>query len=246
MHSINYEFNKNIGLDFFDITVSKNNEITIPYITMNNRAKVHRAVMMDMLAKHDILKNECITWRNLCIHYKFQYWSQEILHMDQAEKFISQDILPRQYATAFMQLVTESSPDIEKTAMPLFFNKPFLVAGPVNFHKKLEELGFKLYDELFDYSFDSEPDMHTRYELIAKTMLPYINKDPAELTHIYNSIFEKCVYNKKLAMRLATDSSKRPNLIWEELILHQYNNNTPSRPADINNFMLTNENAYRF
>lgn len=247
-HSI-YDFNKNNGLDFYDLNVGNTNEITIPYITMNKRPKVHRAIMMDMLAKNDILLKDCVIWREWCIHYQFEYWNQEILLMDQVDKFECQEIFPESYAHSFMQIVPESSDEIwilsEKAAMPLFFNKPFLVAGSINFHKHLAELGFKLYDELFDYAFDSEPDIKKRYDLLVKNIIPYVNKTPDELKKIYHSVFEKCTYNKKLAMKLATDSSLRPKLIWEELIDHQTKNNIADFPIDINNFILVNENDYR-
>lgn len=250
MYHSNYEFNKNIGLDFFDFNVGNNNEINAPYITMNKLPKVHRAVMMDMLAKNDILLKDCVIWREWSHNYQFQYWTQEILLMDQVEKFECQEIFPKVYPHVFMQLVTESNELTwflsEKTAMPLFFNKPFLVAGSVNFHKKLVGLGFKLYDELFDYSFDSEPDIHKRYDMLAKTMVPYINKTPNELKKIYDSVFEKCVYNKRMAMKLATDSSLTPKDIWEELIDYQAKNNIPDYPDYINKFILSNENDYRF
>lgn len=250
IYNSNYEFNKNIGLDFFDFTVGNNNEIIVPYITMNKLPKVHRAIMMDMLAKNNILLKDCVIWREWSKNYQFQYWKEEILLMDQLEKFECQEIFPKVYPHAFMQLVTESNEFIwilsEKTAMPLFFNKPFLVAGSVNFHKHLAGLGFKLYDELFDYSFDSEIDTCKRYDMLAKTIAPYVNKTSAQLRKIYKSVFEKCVYNKRLAMKLATDSSLRPTKIWEELIEHQIKNNIPDYPDYINKFILSNENDYRF
>lgn len=249
IHHSTYDFNKSIGLDFFNVLVNKNNNIKTPYISMNKAPKVHRAILMDMLAKHNLLNPDCVIWRELCNNYDFQYWKQQILLMDQVENFKCQEILPKEYTTAFMQLVSESDNDVfilsEKTAIPLFFNKPFLVAGPVNFHKHLSHLGFRLYQEIFDYSFDSEPDTNKRYDLIAKNIQKFTTKSNKELKKIYNSVFDKCVYNKRVAMKLATTRSLAPN-IWQELIDYQDRNNIPYFANDINNFILENENVYRF
>lgn len=246
----NYEFNKNLGLDFYDINVNKNSEIQTPYITMNKLPKVHRAIMIDMLAKNNVLRKDCVIWREWCTHYQFKYWEQEILLMDQPDKFECQEIFPQQYVNSFMQLVTESNEYTwffsEKTAMPLFFNKPFLVAGCIDFHKKLQNLGFVLYDELFDYSFDQEPDTVKRYDMLSENIKRYVNKSNNDLQKLYSSVFDKCQFNKKMAMKLATDSTLRPNNIWQELIDYQVQNNIPDFPNDINNFILENENVYRF
>jgi hypothetical protein len=147
-----------------------------------------------------------------------------------------------------MQLVPETDDMAftitEKTAMPLFFNKPFLVAGSINFHKKLQELGFKLYDELFDYSFDSEPDTKIRYDLIAQNVKRYTDKSPAELKELYDSVFEKCMYNKRVILRLATNSNLVPKP-WQELVNHQVLNKIQDYSVDLLNFIRENENKFK-
>jgi hypothetical protein len=204
--------------------------------------------MMDMLAKHDIIDKGVVIWRELTNNYQFEYWDQQILLRDQVEGFKFQEILPLEYALSFMQVVPETDNTAftisEKTAMPLLFNKPFLVAGSMNFHKKLQELGFKLYDELFDYRFDSEPDTKIRYDLIAQNVKRYADKSPIELKEIYDSVFEKCVYNKRVAMRLATNSNLVPKP-WHDLVNHHLLNNTADYPADLLNFIRNNENRFK-
>jgi hypothetical protein len=167
---------------------------------------------------------------------------------DQLDRFVSQERLPLEYAMSFMQLVPETSEILfglsEKTAMPLFFNKPFLVAGCMGFHKQLQELGFKLYDELFDYTFDSEPDIDIRYDLIAQNINRYTDKTPGQLKELYNSVFEKCVYNKKIALKLATQSSLIPT-VWQDLVNHVVINKYPDYSDDINNFIRNNEHRFK-
>lgn len=244
-----YERNKNILMDVRKMDVCKNTPILHPFISMNKAPKMHRAIMMDMLAKYDIVDKGVVIWREWCEAYQFKYWKQEIKLRDQREKFVYQEVLPVEYATSFSQLVPETDEIIfgmsEKASMPLFFNKPFLVAGCVNYHKIVQDMGFKLYDELFDYSFDTEPDIVKRYDMIAQNFINYTDKTNGELKAIYNSVFEKCQYNKRRAMQIATDSTLIPE-IWHELAEHQAKNNKDDYPVPINKFIYDNEEQYRF
>lgn len=246
--SPNYWANNSICLDIQDIRVSEKTPIKYPYISMTKLPKPHRAIMMDMLAMHNIIDKGVVIWRELTESYQFEYWDQQIMLRDQVDGFKNQETLPLEYALSFMQVVPETDSTAftitEKTAMPLFFNKPFLVAGSVHYHKKLQDLGFKLYDELFDYSFDSEPDTKLRYDLIAQNVKRYTDKSPSELKELYDSVFEKCVYNKQVILRLATDTSLVPKS-WQELVNHHILNNIPEYPADLLNFIRDNENRFK-
>lgn len=242
-----YMINKAIGTDINSIEVEKNYILKHKFICMNKAPKIHRAIMLDNLAKYNLIDTNMIIWRELS-NYSFKHWAQKQILLDQLEKFESQEVVPIQYPSTFSQIVTESDENIfslsEKTGMALFFNKPFLVAGCVNFHKILQNLGFVLYDELFDYSFDSIDDINLRYEGIAKNFQKINNMSILELEILYKKMFEKIIYNKKLALRLATNSDLIPK-VWDELIQSQLKDNNSSYARDINNFILTYENDYR-
>lgn len=127
--------------------------------------------------------------------------------LDQSiDSTFQQETLPIEFTQSFMQLVTESDEDIvfysEKTATPILLNKPFLVASCVNFHKSLEQRGFQLYTELFDYGFDSESDIVLRYEGLIENVkrISMLSKQQLEILH--KQIFEKLVFNKQHAMNL--------------------------------------------
>ena len=73
------------------------------------------------------------------------------------------DILVHKIQTTFLQLVTETVPDsdipfvTEKFVYPVLSRRPFIAIAQPGWHKFLSDvMGFKLYDEIFDYSFDSE------------------------------------------------------------------------------------------
>ena len=59
-----------------------------------------------------------------------------------------------------------------------------------NYHKALVELGFDLYDNLFDYSFDSIEDDEARADAVWQQVAKY--KD-----HNYSRIYDACEYKIK-------------------------------------------------
>jgi hypothetical protein len=207
------EYNQTKGIDIKDDNVCKNFELTHPYICLNNIVKEHRSIMMDMLAKHDLIKHGKLTWRGISHsqnhHYQFKYWKPEILILDQnTDVLFNQETMPIEFNHAFMQVVTETEDTetflTEKTATPILLNKPFLIATNCGFHTMLEKMGFQLYTELFDYSFDTDMDIFSRYEKIAENVKRYAGLSPTELKQHYDSVLDKITHNRKLALKYAS------------------------------------------
>lgn len=207
------ELNQTKGIDIKDDNVCKNFELKYPYICLNNIVKHHREIMMDMLAKHDLLKYGKLTWRGVSHNQNHisncQYWKPEILVLDQdLDVLFNQETMPIEFNHSFMQLVTESEDTesflTEKTATPILLNKLFLVAANKGFHHTLERMGFQLYTELFDYSFDNEDDITIRYEQLAENVKRYVGLTPDELNRHYDKVSDKVTHNRKLAMKYAS------------------------------------------
>ena len=85
----------------------------------------------------------------------------------------------------------------EKTCKPLGFCKPFLVIGCVGWHKIFEKLGFKLYDELFDYSFDEIESFKDRHQAIMTQIKSILEMDKNILKKKLSDIENKIYYNKR-------------------------------------------------
>lgn len=146
--------------------------------------------------------------------YRFKYWKPKKLILDQPEgknennlqsnEIPKQACLPKEYNQSFMQVVTESDSKYfiisEKTCVPLLFNKPFLVLSCQYFHKNLKDLGFKLYDEIFDYSFDDQESLEKRTQGIIDNLLQI--KDIKNKKELFFNIKEKLLYNRKLALNI--------------------------------------------
>lgn len=72
-----------------------------------------------------------------------------------------QRCVPLEYIQSCADLVTESFVGdslsyTEKTWKPIALKKPFLLMSGINVHKYLKVMGYELYDEIFDYSFDDK------------------------------------------------------------------------------------------
>lgn len=188
------------------------------FICMNHRPHRHRLLLIDLLAKENLLDNNAIsihmenpqnyTWR----YYNFKPRHLEIQYLQDFQNYR----VPEQYYKSFCQLVSESSSCTnilsEKTATPLIIGKPFLVSGHVQFHKVLKNLGFELYDEIFDYSFDNVEDMETRFELIVKNFVDLAKVPLQELNTLQKKIAPKIEHNQNKAREIIFDLKIYPQI----------------------------------
>lgn len=225
-----------------DYAVDLNQEFEFPYITMNNNPKTHRAMLMDELAKHDLIDKGAVSWRDMhnsladirstfedgitdsmYMGMKFDHWKPRRIFLDQDYVWLNQHQLPPQYKQSFFQIVTESFEHeilfSEKTATPLFFAKPFLILGTKNYNRRLTDLGFVLYDELFDYSFDSMDNLKDRVEGVVQNLIEIMSYSNAKKNQKLGAIRDKLVYNKQLAHKIALDINLFPKPILD---VHDY------------------------
>ena len=89
----------------------------------------------------------------------------------------------------------------EKTCKPLGFSKPFLVIGCYGWYKVFKELGFELYDELFDYSFDEIEPFRLRHEAIMSQMKDVLNMDKDVFSQKMLAIQDKVYYNNRQLLK---------------------------------------------
>jgi len=92
----------------------------------------------------------------------------------------------------------------EKTWWAMIYKVPFLVLGCKNLHTKvLQEMGFELYDEVFDYSFDKAETITNRTNLLVKEIRRLSSKD---LTKIQGILKPKLEFNYNHFMKIANDN----------------------------------------
>ena len=102
----------------------------------------------------------------------------------------------------------------EKTIRPIITRKPFIVFSCQNFHYKLQQYGFKLYDEIIDYEFDSIKETTKRFDAQIFELKKLVNKYTPE--EIYYITKEKALfnYNKLMEYRNKKTPYYIPDEIW--------------------------------
>jgi hypothetical protein len=193
------------------------------FICMNNRGHEHRCALIDHLEKYKLINsNNIITWHNFLnenMHYNYKYFKHRPIKLDDDFDIkLDSYLIPHQYFESLFDVVSEATHRCvfitEKTIKPLYYKKPFIVFGAQGFHKYLKELGFELYDEIFDYSFDNESDLEKRADLFAKEIkkLEEIKTDE-QRDKIYQMLSKKINTNYKNMLRLMTDDSYIPQKV---------------------------------
>jgi len=120
------------------------------------------------------------------------------------DKRFFDDSMPQEVFTSCCDIVTESyyCNDAvffsEKTLKEIIFRRPFIMLGAKNQYKVFEKLGFELYDEIFDYDFDSAETIKERYEGFCSQIDRYINVPPIEFNEKLKVLTEKIEYNFQL------------------------------------------------
>lgn len=187
------------------ISNPENLDYEFHFISLNNRGHQHRKEMIDLLAKHNLLDDNAVSWMNehVVIHHEFKYFDgQRRILTDNYINDGEQAVVPAEYYYSFAQLVVESTIEslivTEKTAMPLMLGKPFLSATCPFFHEHLENMGFVLYDEIFDYSFDKIYDRMTRFEMIVDNFKRLSTIPYDQLNDIAYKIKPKLEHNKEV------------------------------------------------
>jgi hypothetical protein len=198
--------------------------ITTPFICLNNKAHPHRCMMIDTLAKHNLIEVGTVSWHNNRYHsdnYHFRYWQNpRTLELNDGfnknEWWSSQWIPPSEFYSSLVSLVTETNCHsnflTEKIFMCILLKQPFIILGCRGIHNHLESFGFKLYHELVDYSFDNEIELETRCEFIVKNLKNIIDIDYNRARKSLNDIIE---FNFNRANEILDNNLYIPKIILE-------------------------------
>ena len=204
-----------------EIKSNKNNlNFNYSFISLNNRGHVHRCALIDYLTKYRLINsNNVITWHNFMnenMNYDYKYFQHHSIKInDDFDTKLNSYLIPQQYFESFVDAVSECTAETimisEKTVKPLFFKKPFIVLGAQGFHKYLTELGFELYDEIFDYSFDDEPDLEKRAELFVLELVKLNKfKTQTDRKKVYQQLSQKIERNYNNMLKVLSDEQFIP------------------------------------
>lgn len=253
-----------------DITFNKYKfNFRIPYLTYNGRSRTHRTKLINQLVKNNYIEEGVVVYHQLFGNAEpedLDVYDGTAITGNLNDNFSvgrSPYVFNEQFLQSFLHIPTESSIYehliSEKTAIPILCKQPFLTLGCVNYHKKLKEMGFKLYDEIFDYSFDSEHDLDLRIEKLMKNVKMVVN-NRSKLNAYYSLIKNKIEHNRNLAIDMFTYRENYPRLVldrfdgvippsqfpaWESklMILKKYTN---GEYDDINSDIVYTDLWYNF
>ena len=188
------------------------------FICLNNRGHVHRCRLIDELSKENLINRGVVTWvdcLNEGVRYEFKHFdNRKITLKDDFSNLLSSFILPKEFHSSFFHLVTECNEETfvlsEKTAKVLLFKKFFVVQGSRFFHQRLKDLGFMLFDEIIDYSFDSEQNPEIRTKKLVEALKSIITvKDK---TAVFESIKHKIEHNYQRCLKILNDPMYVPKI----------------------------------
>ena len=201
-----------------------------PFICLNNKNHAHRCALVDELTHNNLLDKGIVTWHRFPHQtksdhiYKFKYYDDSIrLLSDDFITKLDSFLIPPEYHESFLHVIGEATTTAtcisEKTWLPILYRKPWIIMANPYFHQKLVDLGFELYDEIIDYSFDSEPDMEKRAIAIAENVKRISEQNVNDL---YKLIKPKADRNYNNYMRVLQSEQYIPPVIIERArLVHQ-------------------------
>lgn len=220
-----------VKLQYRNVTLKKlliqnlnDHQNTYHFLYLNNRPHMWRKLLIDSLSKHDLLNYSAYSWHNtndagvIPNSYEFKYYDGATKTLDNRYTTVKdQCYVPKECYESFFQLVSESTINLpfftEKTFMPIIVGKPFLIAGCQGIHKILQSMGFKLYDEIFDYSFDKISDVEKRFEMIALEVKKITDTPLHDLKKYNNSLTLKILHNREKFYDLVYSNRHTPDII---------------------------------
>ena len=195
-----------------------------------NRPHKHRCILIDQLARLKLLNDTNYSWNlntkeyEYSGEYKFKYWKEESkIAKDNYQSEGNSYVKPeKHYFTSLFDLVSEATTQCifytEKTFKPILLGKPFIIYGAKGTNKGLQNLGFKLYDNVVDYTFDSEKDDIRRAELLSKELLR-LSKLP--LQELDTSMHSIAAFNVDKAAEIIKDGPSKNQLFINDTTVYK-------------------------
>ena len=198
------------------------------YVNYNNKPRLHRCMLVDELFRTKLNEFGRISWNQLTTvrpdnisdllgiyTYEFKCWKEEYINIDSyrdSEKIHIDEYSPLlTRPNALIELVSETSREVtfitEKTFRPILLEQPFICLGAPNQNLGLLKYGFELYDEVFDYSFDSKPDLEDRINGIIENLNKIKDEDYYQ---IYKLLEPKIKRNKERMFSLLENDPFNP------------------------------------
>ena len=232
---------------------SEANNLKVSYVSYNGRLKDHRTELVDALRQTNMWDKGHLSyaWQHYEPNAKqidVPEWmfSDHLFPTDGSDKVdehcITSYHLTDEFLEGFCHLITESFCEgddtdsitdrhfvTEKTLMPIWFLRPFLVLTTPGYHKALQEhAGIEMYDEIFDYEFDELTDRRLRIVSIIKN-IKNLQSRRSEWPELFELILPKLKRNRERLLKLSTDITKFPNTLFKQVLNSQHAITSPMK-----------------
>lgn len=172
-----------------------------------NRGSKERVQMIDTVVRDDLLSSGIVTFKSAYFGKEMHNWKYhdgsrlyDEDDYDATNPNYAPNYFPKSFFRGFIDIICESRVDgkeyfvTEKTIKSLVAQKPFLTLSCQHYHQYLrDDYGIEMYDEIFDYSFDSKPDVTDRIEGIVENIKRVKDMDK---NHLHSLILPKLQSNK--------------------------------------------------
>lgn len=200
-------------------------EIDRHFVALNGAPRFYRAKILEDMIGNGYEDKLYYSWvirhhspgDRILAFYRWNHFDPNIpkyLDMDNNEIISRYEEVPLEYNKAAIDIVTETNCDVpfandvfitEKTWKPILREKMFLCFNGPNYYKELQDEGFRLYDKLFDYSFDSIIDHVERYNAFMENIYRIAEMPLEDVIELIKSHEEDLRYNKHHALQIKGD-----------------------------------------
>lgn len=159
----------------------------------------------------------------------------EFIHTDLAPIYLVPE-LHEAFANSYMNIVTESAfvsdeevvHITEKSFRPFYYYQyPIFLASPYHV-EKLKEMGFDLFDDIIDHSYDLIKDDGLRFKALCKELLK-IENNKKEFIENYSSYKDRFYKNKEVFVKLAKEK-KIEDIEFFKNFITEYQENISNTP----------------
>jgi hypothetical protein len=204
----------------------------IHHFTSYNRSfRPHRHYLLQLMYDNKLLDNNLYTlfefnkslihYFNMYVqpHFDFTNFNVPLNELDSRETINSGNyfnIFPSFTNSAFQQVTETLTEPIfltEKTFIPILAKKAFITYGAQNINNVLTNFGFKLYDNIFDYSFDIVSDKNIRAQEYVKELKRVC--DTYSPSDIYEKTKDIAIYNYNVALDILKNEKHIPCKFYE-------------------------------
>jgi hypothetical protein len=199
----------------------------VHFTCYNNNPRPHRLILLYYLNQKKLLESNYYSFLQDIFNidtynnrYKFDFnkFNVKKSNLDKLESIhFNYYNFSSSFTHSAFQIVTETSDNhiflTEKTFYPILGKKPFITFGAPYTNEILKDFGFKLYDSIFDYSFDKLMDTEERAKALSEEILRVCNTYNPQ--YIYDELYPTVIHNYTIAIDIIKKRKFIPDIFFE-------------------------------